>query len=61
MAWCHVPGTDCPSAQAAEALIWASLQAQADSGQALGVRVADLAQGLIGLGHVLGRVEVDGG
>jgi hypothetical protein len=24
MAWCHVPGTDCPSAQAAEALIWAS-------------------------------------
>jgi len=24
MAWCYVPGTDCPSAQAAEALIWAS-------------------------------------
>ena len=24
MTWCHVPGTDCPSAQAAEALIWAS-------------------------------------
>ena len=24
MAWCHVPGTDCPSAQAAEAWIWAS-------------------------------------
>jgi hypothetical protein len=24
MGWCHVPGTDCPSAQAAEALIWAS-------------------------------------
>ena len=24
MAWCFVPGTDCPSAQAAEALIWAS-------------------------------------
>jgi len=24
MAWCHVPGTDCPSAQAAVALIWAS-------------------------------------
>ena len=24
MAWCHVPGMDCPSAQAAEALIWAS-------------------------------------
>ena len=24
MAWCHVPGTDSPSAQAAEAWIWAS-------------------------------------
>jgi hypothetical protein len=24
MVWCHVPGTDCPSAQAAEAWIWAS-------------------------------------
>jgi hypothetical protein len=24
MAWCHVPGIDCPSAQAAEAWIWAS-------------------------------------
>lgn len=24
MAWCHVPGMDCPSAQAAEAWIWAS-------------------------------------
>ncbi len=24
MTWCHVPGTDCPSAQAAEAWIWAS-------------------------------------
>jgi hypothetical protein len=24
MVWCHVPDTDCPFAQAAEALIWAS-------------------------------------
>ena len=30
MAWCHVPGTDCPSAQAAEAWIWASCSPSPD-------------------------------
>lgn len=29
--WCHVPGTDSPSAQAAEALIWASCLRSPDS------------------------------
>ncbi len=30
MAWCHVPGTDCPSAQAAEALILGLMLAEPD-------------------------------